>query len=71
MLPSWDGMITNTTERKYDTVVNVTCADERVFKDGDSVKVTRCSLQGEWEPPVPACAGECPCGLFLRLLAAY
>lgn len=52
----WDGKVMNSTDQKYGTKVNVTCAEGYRFVGGsENSYVIRCGLDGDWTPNTPDC----------------
>lgn len=57
-VPTWAGMVVNTTSRKYQTVTNASCAEGFVFDEAHEIIIATCSRHGTWEPYIWDCVGE-------------
>ncbi|KAK2188318.1 hypothetical protein NP493_136g05014 [Ridgeia piscesae] len=48
-------LVDKVRQRVAGTVVNVSCAADKMFPDSEPYKMTSCSPRGEWLPAVPDC----------------
>ncbi|KAI0234783.1 hypothetical protein LSAT2_014859 [Lamellibrachia satsuma] len=53
---TWSGVVVdNSKQRRAGTVVNVSCAADKMFPDSEPYKMTTCGPRGGWLPAVPDC----------------
>ena len=54
-IPVWDDIEVNTSDRAYQTYVNVTCIDGTTLDNGEMFMVVHCSHTREWVPAMKEC----------------
>ena len=64
-IPTWLNIKASTTEHRYLTVVNYTCADGFEFKDKEGIgdRNSTCTDKAQWNPPLSLCKCEYPQGM--------
>ena len=56
-LPTWNGMVVNTTSRVWRTVVNTSCSKDQMLPQWVDYRILTCEANGEWQPAMQECVG--------------
>ena len=59
-VPMWLNVIPDTTERRFMTTIEYTCAEGYHFtrNAGNTTRISTCNAKAHWEPPIANCSGK-------------
>ena len=57
--PTWRGLLPDSAENIFRTVVNYTCARGDFLSNGNVSALAVCNSSAMWDPPILDCRGEC------------
>ena len=57
-MPTWNGMITNSSHRSWRSVVTTSCREDKMFPNGAKVRILTCGGNAKWQPEIVECVGK-------------